>query len=145
MVHNLLLGTLLMALTVLVHMAGLVLMGRLTPDVAKRLGFHTHDLGRALVMTGSVLGLFLLHTIEVWLWAAAFESVGAVRNFSNALELSTAMFSTLGYDGSEVIAPQWRLLTALEGINGFLLIGWSTAYLVGVATRHGPFRGGEHF
>jgi carbon starvation protein CstA len=145
MVHNLLLGTLLMALTVLVHLAGLVLMGRLTPAVAKWLGFHTHDFGRALVMTGSVLGLFLLHTIEVWLWAAAFESVGAVRNFSNALELSTAMFSTLGYDGSEVIAPQWRLLTALEGINGFLLIGWSTAYLVGVATRHGPFRGGEHF
>jgi len=145
MAQNLLLSTLLMALTVLVHMAGLVLMARLTPVLAKRLGFHAHDMGRTIVMTGSVLGLFLLHTIEIWLWAAALDGVGAVRDFPGALELSTAMFSTLGYDGSEVIAPQWRLLTALEGINGFLLIGWSTAYLVGVATRHGPFRGGEHF
>ena len=141
MSHNLLLGTALVALTVLVHTLGLVLMERLTPGMAKRLGFHAHDPGRALVMTGSVLGLFLLHTIEVWLWAAAFEMMDVVQSFAGALELSTAMFSTLGYNGSEAIAPQWRLLTALEGINGFLLIGWSTAYLVGVATRHGPFRG----
>jgi hypothetical protein len=96
-------------------------------------------------MTGSVLGLFLLHTIEVWIWAAVFDGIGVVQDFAGALELSTAMFSTLGYDGTEAIAHHWRLLTALEGINGFLLIGWSTAYLVGVATRHGPFRGGEHF
>ena len=30
-------------------------------------------------------------------------------------------------------------------INGFLMIGWSTAYLVAAATRHGPFRRGDHF
>ena len=35
-------------------------------------------------------------------------------------------------------------MTALEGINGFLMIGWSTAYLVRASTRHGPFRK-EHF
>jgi hypothetical protein len=54
------------------------------------------------------------------------------------------MFSTVGY-GQIVIAPEWRLLTALEGINGFILIGWSTAYLVGVSTRHGPFRKVDNF
>ena len=81
---------------------------------------------------------------KVWSWAVAYDLLGATRSFSDALYLSTAMFSTVGY-GEIHVDPAWRLLTALEGINGFLLIGWSTAYLVGAATRHGPFRPGEHF
>jgi hypothetical protein len=44
-----------------------------------------------------------------------------------------------------VPAQEWRLLASLEGINGFLLIGWSTAYLVAASTRIGPFKSGEHF
>jgi hypothetical protein len=95
-------------------------------------------------MMTSVLGIFALHTIEVWLWASAYTLLSTARNFSEALDLSTAMFSTIGY-GQISVASQWRLLTALEGINGFILIGWSTAYLVGVSTRHGPFRKAEHF
>ena len=49
------------------------------------------------------------------------------------------MFSTIGY-GELAFDPSWRLLTALEGINGFIMIGWSTAYLVRASTLHGPFR-----
>ena len=144
MAHNLMAGTLLVAATVLIHTVGLLLLAKATP-LARLLGLHSHDLGRSLVMTGSVLGLFLLHTLEVWLWAAAYLWLGAVGSFVDALDLSTAMFSTLGYDGSEGLSPSWRLLSALEGINGFLLIGWSTAYLIGAATRHGPFDRARHF
>ena len=54
------------------------------------------------------------------------------------------MFSTIGY-GAIAFDPNWRLLTALEGINGFLMIGWSTAFLIRASTRHGPFRKEEHF
>jgi hypothetical protein len=145
MTENLAAGTLLVAVTVLIQTAGLLVLARLTPLVARHLGLHNHDLGRSLVMMGSVLGLFLLHTAEVWLWASAYFELKAVASFPAALELSTAMFSTLGYDGSEALSPYWRQLSALEGINGFLLIGWSTAYLVGVATRHGPFNQQQHF
>ncbi len=145
MVENLAAGASLVALTVLIHTSGLLVLSRLTPVLARRLGFHNHDIGRSLVMIGSVLGIFLLHTVEIWLWAAAYEGLGTVADFPGALELSISMFSTLGYDGTQAIVPTWRLLTALEGINGFILIGWSTAYLVGVSTRHGPFRMQEHF
>jgi hypothetical protein len=144
MAANLLGGTGLVAATVMIHTLGLLLLARLTPLLARRLGFHNNDAGRTLVMTGSVLGIFLLHTLEVWLWAAAYAWL-TTQAFSEALDLSTAMFSTLGYGGGVAAPPQWRLLSALEGINGFILIGWSTAYLVGVATRHGPFRAHEHF
>jgi len=144
MLTNLMAGSSLVALTVLIHTGGLVLLARMTPRAAKWLGLHSNDLGRSLVMMTSVLGIFALHTVEVWLWASAYTLLSTARNFSEALDLSTAMFSTVGY-GQISVASQWRLLTALEGINGFILIGWSTAYLVGVSTRHGPFRKAEHF
>lgn len=132
------------ALTVLIHTVGLILIGAATPPLARWLGFQNHDVGRTLVMTGTVLGILAILTLEVWSWAIAYVLLGATRDLPDALYLSTAMFSTVGY-GEIHIAPAWRLLTALEGINGFLLIGWSTAYLVGAATRHGPFRLGKHF
>lgn len=144
MLQNILAGSLLVALTVLIHTGGLILISEATPPVARILGFHNHIAGRTLIMTGTVLGLLGILTLEVWAWALAYSAWGVTGRFDDALFLSTSMFSTIGY-GEIGINPAWRLLTALEGINGFLLIGWSTAYLVGAATRHGPFRHGEHF
>ena len=95
-----------------------------------------------MVMT--VMGLFGIMTVEVWLWAAIHDALGVVKGFENALYFSTVTFSTLGY-GDVLPAHQWRLFAALEGANGFLLIGWSTAYLIAAGMRVGPFRSGEHF
>jgi hypothetical protein len=144
MLQNLATGSALVAFTVLVHTAGLILIAAITPPVARWFGFHNHGVGRTLVMTGTVLGLLSTLTTEVWGWALVYATLGVTRDFADALFLSTAMFSTIGY-GEVSINPAWRMLTALEGINGFLMIGWSTAYLVAAATRHGPFRHGEHF
>lgn len=143
MVQNLVAGSGLVALTVLIHTAGLILIAAIIPRLAKRLGFHSHDIGRTLVMTGTVLGILAILTMEVWSWALAYILIGAVADFGDALYLSTAIFSTTGYGDIHPVAT-WRLMTALEGINGFLMIGWSTAYLVRASTRHGPFRQ-EHF
>jgi hypothetical protein len=144
MLGNLTTGTALVALSVVIHTAGLVLIGWMTPPAARWLGFHRHDVGRTLVMAGTVLGILGLLTLEVWSWAVAYVALHVTATFADGLFLSTALFSTLGY-GGVAFAPHWRLLTALEGINGFLLIGWSTAFLVRASTRHGPFRQDEHF
>lgn len=144
MPQNLLTGSMLVAVTVFMHTTGLVLISILMPRLARKLKLHSHDVGRTIVMTASVLGIFALHTVEIWAWALAYVRLGAADSFATALDLSTAMFSTVGY-GEVAFNHAWRLLTALEGINGFILIGWSTAYLVGVSTRHGPFRSGENF
>lgn len=143
MLQNLVAGSCLVALTVLIHTAGLVLIATATPRLSRWLGFQNHDIGRTLVMTGTVLGILVTLTLEVWSWALAYTLLGTAANFGDALYLSTAMFSTTG-SGDLHPDQSWRLLTALEGINGFLMIGWSTAYLVRASTRHGPFRR-EHF
>ena len=144
MLRNLVFGSALAALTVLIHTGGLILIAAITPPLARRLGLHNHDVGRTLVMTGTVLGILGILTLEIWAWALAYVWLDVTANFGDALSLSTDMFSTIGY-GDIPVSPAWRLTTALEGINGFLMIGWSTAYLVAAATRHGPFRRGDHF
>ncbi|MBR2691019.1 MAG: two pore domain potassium channel family protein [Aquamicrobium sp.] len=136
-------GTVVIALTVLIHTFGLIL---ITHGMAKLVTtFRMHgQRSRVAAMISVVLGLFGVLTLEIWLWAACYRLFGLIPDFATALYFSTVTFSTIGY-GDVVPAPGWRMFAALEGINGFLLIGWSTAYLISAGTRIGPFRTGEHF
>src|SRR6478672_3260503 len=144
MIANLVLGTAVISTTVLIHTAGLIFLTRTIGAIIRRWRLHRHHLGRTAAMVATVLGLFLVHTIEIWLWAVIYVAISAIAGIAEALYFSTATFSTIGY-GDIVLSTEWRLLSALEGVSGLLLIGWSTAYLVAASTRHGPFRIGEHF
>ena len=144
MFANLGLGTLLIATTVLIHTVGLLLLSAVMRQVVEWWRLHRHGMGQTVAMVTTVLGLFLLHTIEVWVWAGAYLWLGAIGMLEEALYFSTVTFSTIGF-GDFTLGPEWRLLSSLEGVDGLLLIGWSTAYLVSASTRHGPFRVGHHF
>jgi Ion channel len=140
---NLALGTLMISLTVIIHTFGLMGVTHVMSWVTDRIRLHGHR-SRMLAMNTVVIGVFAVLTAEVWLWAASFTLIGVVDDFETALYFSTITFSTVGY-GDVVPHPEWRMLAALEGVNGFLLIGWSTAYLIAAGMRVGPFRSGEHF
>jgi hypothetical protein len=144
MLTNLALGTLLISATVFIHTVGLIMLSRWTSWTVGWLRLHRHEFGKTVAMMTIVLGLFFLHTIEIWLWATAFVALNVIAGFENALYFSIATFSTLGSD--DIMPVQaWRIFATLEGIDGFILIGWSIAYLIAASTRHGPFRIGEHF
>ncbi|MCC0029091.1 MAG: two pore domain potassium channel family protein [Brucellaceae bacterium] len=143
MFANLALGTGLIFLTVVVHMTAMILLGDFSNVLIERLDIQRRQ-ARMVAMVLVVLGLFFAHTVEVWLWAFAFWTLDAIPQFEAALYFSAVTFSTLGYS-DEHISDTWRLLASLEGIDGFLLIGWSTAFLVAASTRIGPFRSGRHF
>lgn len=143
MLANLLLGTVVITATVFIHTFGLIVVSRAIGWLTARFRLHGHR-SRVLAMNSVVLGLLLVLSIEVWLWAAFYLLIGVADTFPTSLYLSTITFSTVGY-GDVVPNHDWRLFAALEGINGFLLIGWSTAYLVAAGVRFGPFRTGEHF
>lgn len=86
-----------------------------------------------LLLAASV-GLFALHTLEIWLHAAAYLLVGAAANFEEALYFSTVTYTTLGY-GDIVLAQTWRIFGAIEGATGLMMIGWSTAFLVSILAQ----------
>jgi hypothetical protein len=143
MLANLALGTALIAATVVIHAFGLIAVTRgigVLTDMLRMEGRRS----RIVAMVAAVLGIFAVLTVEIWLWAGSYLMLGAVPDLETALYFSTATFATVGY-GDVVADPGWRLLSSLEGVSGFLLIGWSTAYLVAAGVRVGPFRAGEHF
>lgn len=143
MLASLTLGTLVISLTVLIHTFGLIEITRAMAYLTNKFRMHGHR-SRVVAMLSVVFGLFALLTVEVWFWAVVYRLIGAFPDFEHALYFSTVSFSTVGF-GDIIPVYKWRLLGALEAINGFLMIGWSTAYLIAASTRVGPFRSGEHF
>ena len=143
MLTNLALGTVVISLTVLIHTFGLIAVTHVMGWLVAHFRMHGRR-SRVMAMITVVFGLFAILTVEIWLWAMFYLIIGAFPDLATALYFSTVTFSTLGF--GDVLPPErWRLLAALEAINGFLLIGWSTAYLIAASTRVGPFRSGEHF
>jgi hypothetical protein len=143
MILNLLIGTVVISLTVLIHTFGLIAVTHAMGYLVVRFRMHGRR-SRIVAMISVVMGLFAVMTTEIWLWAGLYRLLDIFADFETALYFSTITFSTVGY-GDIVPAPGWRVLAALEGVNGFLLIGWSTAYLIAAGTRIGPFKAGEHF
>ena len=128
------LGTLTVAVTVLVHLAGLsVLVGLLRVHQTR---FRTRQaiVDQVLPLLGAAFGLFALHTLEIWGYAGLYCLVGATRTFEEALYFSTVTYSTIGY-GDLTLDRAWRILGAIEGANGVILLGWSTAFFVSVVAR----------
>ena len=125
--------------TVIIHGGGLAILGRmLRGEVQMERSHHIPGLsprtmGFTLLL---VLALFFLHGIEIWLYAFLYEALGAVENLETAVYFSTISYAGIGFD-DRYIEPAWRLVAAIEGINGLLLLGWSTAFFVTIVTRLG--------
>lgn len=139
MLIQLALATLMVAFTVVLHGAGLQALARtLRLELQEEAERHEHFVStRAFsVLIGLVIGLFALHGIEIWLYAALYLWLGAVANLEAAVYFSTITYGAIGYSDT-AMAVGWRLVSAIEGINGILLIGWSTAFFVTLVARMG--------
>ena len=139
MIPELLVGTFLVILTVLIHGTGIYVLGRfLRVEAREEADEHIHPMSlRGMSVTLSlVLGLFVLHGIEIWTYGLAYLMLDALPNLREAVYFSTITYSTTGYD-DEGIAKAWQMVAAIEGINGVILLGWSTAFFVTVVARMG--------
>ena len=134
MILQIFLGTLLISVTVVIHAIGTIGTIHLLRKLADLLSVGQGRVSRLAFTIIIVLWLFILHTSEVWLWAAAYWRLTDLPDFETALYFSTVSFTTLGF-GDIVLEKSWRLLSALEAANGILLFGWSTAFLFAVIRR----------
>ena len=127
MLIQLFLATIMSLVTVVIHLTGLAFLVRL-------LRSH-HRLVRPLksapvaVLLIATATIFAIHTVEIWLYALLYVLLGALGTFEAALYFSTVTYSSVGY-GDVLLRQEWRILGAIEGATGILMIGWSTAFLV---------------
>lgn len=131
---QLLIAILMVSFTVLLHLAGLGGLIALMREHGHRLPSMRGRLAQAALVMLVVLGLFALHSTEIWAYAELYWSARAVKTFEDALLFSTGSYVTSG--SPEVpVGHAWRLVGAIEGVNGVILFGWSTAFFVSIVAR----------
>lgn len=94
-----------------------------------------HAAGCVILM---VLGLFVAHVIEIWLYGAVawtlvqFEGAGAVigqhevTTILDHVYFSAVSYTTLGYGEVYPVGPI-RFIYGTEALTGFMLITWSAS------------------
>ena len=127
-------GLSLIALTIAMHGAGIILMALAGVSLRARIESRNHLTLRHVVailigLIGAV-GLLLaaLHGVEAALWAAAYWWLGALDSPTDAILYSVDSMSTRGASGL-ALEPHWRMIGALEAMDGMLLFGISSAYI----------------
>lgn len=93
---------------------------------------HGPKLGVLLVATA--LWIMGVVTVDVWVWAAAFDLLGVFPSLEPSVYFALVSFTTLGY-GDVILPLEWRLLGGMAGANGFMIFGFLIAMLV-EALRH---------
>jgi hypothetical protein len=100
----------------------------------------------ALVMALAVTLVTALHIVEGGIWAVAYRVLGAIPDNRSAMLYSLGALTTYG-DTNIHLEHRWKMLGALEALNGMLLFGLTTAFLFAMiqrvwpaATRLGPDR-----
>ena len=141
-------GLALIALTVAIHAAAVVMLGlagtRIPPRIAnRRLRLrHVIPIVMGLVAASGLL-LAVLHGIEAAIWAAAYLWLGALDSPLDAILYSVDSMSTRGASGL-TLQPHWRMLGALEAVNGTLLFGISTAFIFALMQAYWPMLSRRH-
>ena len=131
---NLIVAGVLVSICFAVHFAGLVGLSAL---IRKRGDTHVNlstVAGQGVAIFFILISLFALHSIEIWIFTFAYLSLDIFPDVETAVYYSTTTFTTVGY-GDVVVDKGWRMLGAAESVIGFLLLGWSTAFLVSVSAR----------
>lgn len=139
MLGQLAIATAMVLVTVVIHGGGFFLLSRVLrverrDERAMRLSAASPQ-GIAFTFA-IVLGLFAIHGVEIWLYALLYFFAGALPDLHTAVYFSTITYGTVGYD-DEGMRRAWQLVAAIEGINGILLLGWSTAFFVSLVGRLG--------
>ena len=122
-------GIALIVLCVAVHVTTLLAIHhrigvRLKPAVAG----WTSTTRMPLIMGFIILLLTLLHGLEALVWASAYVAVGAIPKLHGAILFSLGAMTTYGNSDLDLV-EHWRLLGALEALNGMLLFGMTTAFV----------------
>jgi len=76
------------------------------------------------------------HFIEVVLWAKTYALVDGAPQGTDLIYLAFSNYTTLSF-GDVKLNQEWQLLAPMTALNGFMLIGWSTALIIEILRRTG--------
>src|SRR5271163_4016313 len=131
-------GLPLIVLTVVFHVLGLGLISRGAVSASGSTILSRHPMFEFVaVMGATTLLVACLHGIEAGIWAVAYRLLGALPEFKDATLYSLNAMTSYGHENLD-LAKHFRLMGAIEALNGWLLFGLSTAFLFSVIERVRP-------
>jgi hypothetical protein len=122
----------LVAITVVIHAAGLAAVSRRvlgtswTPD--------TRDWPVTWLLVRVAWLLIVLHVIEIFLWSLFFWWQNCLPDLESSLYFSGVTYATVGY-GDLVLPMEWRLFGPIEGLTGILMCGLSVSFFFAIVSR----------
>lgn len=127
-------GAFLIGLTVIIHAVALDRLKLALDGSENFFRLKMRQSWKVPMLIMAVLGAFCSHIVQIWLWAMFYLIVGALHTVEEALYFSTVAFTTVGF--SDVMPePTWRLVSSFQAANGFILFGWSTAFIFEVMSK----------
>ena len=127
-----LIAAVLVAITVVIHAAGLsVLLSHLVKLHAVP---PTRPWPITLLLIRLIWLLILIHTAEISLWALFYLWKGCLPDAESAFYFSGVTYTTIGY-GDLVLAKPWRMLGPIEGITGILMCALSAGVFYATVSR----------
>lgn len=129
-------GAMMIGVTVIVHALGLDVIIRAAGRYEDRFRKFSKSLWKAWITSVVVLCVFFVHIVIMWIWAVLFlvKDCSPLQGLSDALYFSTVTYSTLGF-GDIVLDSSCRMLGGIEGANGFILFGWTAAFIFEIVSR----------
>ena len=124
------------ALTVIIHAIALDYIIRHAGLAEKILRHITSYIWRPCMSALIVVTIFMVHVINIWLWAWLYLALDSVplHSISEALYFSTVTYTTVGF-GDITLDLSSRMLSGIEAANGFILFGWTTAFIFEVISQ----------
>jgi hypothetical protein len=141
-------GLSLIVLTIALHVIGVVVLAITDARIRVRMANQHLKLRYVIpvvigVVAAAGLLLAVLHGIEAAIWAAAYLWLGALGLPLDAILYSVDSMSTRGASGL-TLQGHWRIMGALEAVDGMLLFGISTAYIFALMQGYWPMLSRRH-
>src|SRR5438067_9197445 len=132
MIAKLLIASLLVATTVIIHAAGLGM--ALSHALHSSERPHTRFWPITWLLIRIAWLLIIIHMLEIAVWALFFWWEKCLPNVESAFYFSGVTYATLGY-GDLLLPKEWRLFGPLEALIGSLMVGLSVAFFFGVLAK----------
>lgn len=129
MINQVLLGASVITATVIIQVIFFNIAISYLTRIGQWLAHPASFLKTSSVMVVVVLWTLLGITVSTWLWAILFFLSGTLSTLEEALYFTIVTFTTLGY-GDITLDTDWRLLSGLTAVNGLIIFGLNTAFLV---------------
>ncbi len=134
MLTQLIIGAILLSLTVAFQALAFDLIIKKTHELMSTKIKKITRFWKAAILTVVTLSVSLVIIVEIWIWGIFYLVINVVPDLETALYFSTTTFTTVGY-GDVYLGTDWRLLSSIESLNGFLLFGWSAAFIYEIVSH----------